>query len=246
MIAESIKFEKIFIMKKYMFLLGITGVLVLSSFMPGNNVCESYLPSSVGSKWELTNYDDNDKVTSMSKSELTAVSDIDGGIQTTVNIEILDKKGESTSKGDVTMKCTGDNFYMDMGNMMPAGQMGVMEGVTIEMSNTYMEFPSNPIAGQKLSDYENVMTMKMNGAVLMTTTVKTTNRVIEGFENVTTPAGTFYCMKYTADTAVKAMTHTSTSHSVMYMAKNVGSVKMEMFDDKGKATGKMLLTAFSK
>lgn len=226
----------------------LTGVILFSSFRSGNT-CESFFPNKIGTKWELTSYDAKDKVSSISKSELTTLNDITGGLEATVNVEVLDNKGKSISKGDVTMKCTAESFYMDMSNMFPKDQMAGMEGmegIEMEISNSFMEFPSNPVAGQTLADAESTMTVKMNGMSLMSMTMKTTNRKIEGYESVTTPAGTYNCMKYSSDTEVKTSMFSNKSHSIMWMAKNVGTVKMESFDDKGKVESKMLLTSFSE
>lgn len=232
-------------MKKSTLLYLLIGAMLFSSFRSGNS-CESFFPNKIGTKWELSSYDAKDKLSSVSKSELTALNDITGGLEATINIEVIDNKGKSMSKGDVIMKCTAESFYMDMSNMFPSEQMAGMEGVEMEVSNSFMEFPSNPVAGQILADAESTMTMKMNGVALMTMTMKTTNRKIEGYESVTTPAGTYNCMKYSSDTEVKTTMFTNKSHSVMWMAKNVGTVKMESYDDKGKVESKMLLTSFSE
>ncbi len=201
-------------MKKSTLLYLLTGFILFSAFRAGNT-CESFFPNKIGTKWELTSYDAKDKVSTVSKSELSALKDITDGLEATINIEVIDNKGTSMSKGDVVMKCTNDYFYMDMSNMFPSGQMAGMEGVEMEISNSFMEFPSNPVAGQTLADAESTMTVKMNGVALMSITMKTTNRKIEGYESVTTPAGTYNCMKYSSDTEVKSAMFTNKSHSVM-------------------------------
>lgn len=227
-------------------LLLCTLVLLMASAFKSDNTCDSYFPQKVGSSWEMTNYDAKDKVSSKSISKLTAINDIAGGIEATINIEILDDKNKSLSKGDVIMKCTQDAFYMDMSNMFATNQFEGMDGISIEVTNQYMEFPSNPVAGQLLPDEESSMTVTMNGMPLMTTKIKTTNRKIEGTESVTTPAGTFSCIKYTFDTEVASSMFKSKTKSTMYMAKNIGNVKMESYDEKGKLESKQLLTAFNK
>ncbi len=223
----------------------LISIVLLTAFRSGNT-CESFFPNKIGTKWELTTYDAKDKIASVSKSQLTGLKDISGGLEATINIEVIDNTGKSMSNGDVIMKCDGETYYMDMSNMFGTGQMPAMEGVEIEVSNSIMEFPSNPVAGQTLADAESTMSMKMNGIVIMSTTIKTINRKIEGYENITTPAGTYNCMKYSSDTEVKSKMFFSKSHSVMWMAKNVGTVKMESYDDKEKINSKMILTAFSE
>lgn len=232
-------------MKKSTLIYLLIALVLFSSFRSGNS-CESFFPNKIGTKWELTSYDAKDKIATVSKSELASLKDIPDGLEATINIELTDNKGKSMSKGDVIMKCTPETFYMDMSNMFPTEQMAGMEGIEMEVSNSFMEFPSNPVAGQTLADAESTMTMKMNGIALMTMTVKTTNRKIEGYETITTPAGTYNCMKYSSDTEVKTAMMNNKSHSIMWMAKNVGTVKMESYDDSGKVESKMLLTSFSE
>ncbi len=227
-------------------LLLCTLVLLMASAFKSDNTCDSFFPQNVGSSWEMTSYDAKDKVASKSVSKLTAIKDVADGLEATINIELFDDKNKSLNKGEVTMKCTQEAFYMDMSNMFATDQFEGMEGVSIEVTNQYMEFPSNPVAGQTLPDAESTMTITMSGMPLMTTKIKTTNRKIEGTESVTTPAGTFSCIKYTFDTEVSSTMFKSKSKSTMYMAKNVGNVKMESFDDKGKLQSKQLLTAFNK
>ncbi len=221
-------------------------VLLMATAFKSDNNCESFFPNEVGTKWELTNYDAKDKVTSKSLSQLTGIKNVADGMEATINIEIFDDKNKSLNKGDVIMKCTQDKFLMDMSNMFPKDQFNGMNDVSIEISDQYMEFPSNPVAGQTLPDDESTMTVSMNGMTIMSMKMKTTNRKVEGTETITTPAGTYNCVKYSSDTEVSSTMFKSKSKSTMYMAKNVGMVKMESYDDKGKLQTKQLLTSFGK
>ena len=100
--------------------------------------------------------------------------------------------------------------------MFPKDQFEGMDDVTIEVTDQYMEFPSNPVAGQTLPDAESSMTVTMNGMQLMSMKMKTTNRKVVGNESVTTPAGTFNCVKYTYDTEVISAMFKSKSSATMY------------------------------
>jgi len=222
-----------------------TVMLMATAFKSDNN-CESFFPTEVGTKWEITSYDGKDKVQSRSVSELTALNNVADGVEAKINIEMFDQKDKSVNKGEVIMKCTQESFFMDMSNMFPKDQFEGMDDVTIEVTDQYMEFPSNPVAGQTLPDAESSMTVTMNGMQLMSMKMKTTNRKVVGNESVTTPAGTFNCVKYTYDTEVISAMFKSKSSATMYMAKNVGMVKMESIDEKGKYPSKQLLTSFSK
>lgn len=225
----------------------ISGLFVLfivtTAFIPANN-CASYFASKVGTTWEQTSYDAKNKVTGRSAGRVKAYDAIAGGFQATMEMEMFDDKNKPVSKGEVIMKCQDDKFLMDMSNMFPK-DMANVEGAELEIDNEFMEFPANPVPGQTLPDQTSTMTVKLNGMAIMTMTIKTTNRRIEGFESVTTPAGTFQCVKYASDTELKSM-FTMKSRTVMYMSKNVGSVKVENYDDKGKLQGTQLLTKFSE
>lgn len=217
--------------------------LLFTAFAPGDN-CDSFFATKVGTTWEQTHYDAKDKVTGKTKGLVKSFDAIDNGFSATMEVETLDDKDKSLAKGDIIMKCQGDQFYMDMGNMFPS-EMGEIEGAEIVIDNEFSTFPSNPVAGQTLPDETSTMTVKLNGMNLMTMTIKTTNRKIEGYENVTTPAGTFNCVKYTSNSEVKSIM-TIKSRSVMYFAKNVGVVKVESYNDKDKLEGTQILTKFSE
>lgn len=230
-------------MKTFLSLALACTLFISAAFIPGES-CETYFANKVGTKFEQTNYDAKGKVTSVTEGTVKSYDAIDGGFASTINMIIKDAKGKESTNGDVTMKCQDDKFYMDMSNMFPK-DMAAIEGAEIEIDNGYTEFPADPVAGQTMPDQTSTMTVKMNGTTFMTMTMKTTNRKIDGFESVTTPAGTYDCVKYSSDTEVKSM-FTMKSHSVMWMSKNVGVVKMENYDDKGKLQGSQLLTKFTE
>lgn len=230
-------------MKRVILILTII-FIATTSFTPGNG-CESYFPPKVGVKTESTSYDAKDKVVSRTVSVVTSYEEIDGGFQASINSEVFDAKNKSMSKGDVTMKCQDDKFYMDMSGMFPK-DLAAIQGAEVEIDNQFIAFPSHPVAGQTLPDETSTMTIKLNGTPMMTMTIKTTNRKVEGFESVTTPAGTYECVKFSSTTEVSSMMMNTKSSSVMYMSKNIGAVKNLFYDDKGNLQGSQLLTKYTE
>ncbi len=217
--------------------------ITLTAFVT-DNACESFFASKVGTSWEQTHYDDKDKKTGRTTGVVKSYDEIEGGFAATMTMETFDQKDKAITKGDVVMKCMGDAFYMDMSNLFPK-DMAEIEGAEVLIDNNFSSFPSSPTAGQTLPDETSTMTIKLNGMQLMTMTIKTTNRKIEGYESITTPAGTYNCIKYTSDSEVKSLM-TIKGKSVMYFAKNVGVVRSESYDDKGKLQGTQVLTKFSE
>jgi hypothetical protein len=66
---------------------------------------------------------------------------------------------------------------------------------------------------------------------------------VEALENMTTPAGTFKCYKIASTIETKSMI-SITTHTVEWMAKDVGVVRSENYNKKGKLTSYMVLTSF--
>jgi len=62
---------------------------------------------------------------------------------------------------------------------------------------------------------------------------------------VTTPAGTFDCIKMTQDTDVKAIFKMKAKTTTWY-TKGVGMVKTENYDKNGKVESSTVLTKFEK
>ncbi len=232
-------------MKNLKTLIAVIAIVIASAFKMSNS-CESFFPQKIGSTWEITNFDKKNKAVGKGKYELISVSDISGGLAAKVAVESFDEKDKSLLKGDMTMKCQDDKFYMDMSNMFPQ-QMAGMEDMDMQMeiTNEYLEFPSNPLAGQILPDAESTMTMKMNGMQIMNMTIIMTNRKIESYTDVTTSAGTYNCIKYTCDNQIKSKMFNTTGRTIMYMSKNVGMVKTESYNEKDELESASVLTSFT-
>ncbi|MEZ5015234.1 MAG: hypothetical protein R2794_13175 [Chitinophagales bacterium] len=232
-------------MKKYR-LAAAFFVLVSIAARPGNNVCEAFFATDKGSKWEMTNYDEKDKVMSRSAGEVIDVQETGDGIETKLHVITYDNKDKTLHEGDLLMRCDDAGFHMDMSGMFPAQmtQQG-MENATMEISGEFMDFPSNLSVGMALPDVESTMTISMGG-FSMSNKIMITNRKIEARESVTTPAGTFDCFKMSDDVSVTTMGITNTSHGVSWYAYGVGAVKTEGYDKKGKLQSKSILTKFEK
>lgn len=231
-------------MKQIKFLLIVFASIAAFSFKSDNS-CESFFPQKPGSTWVLTSYDAKDKISTVSKGRLINITDIEGGKEATINQEIADDKGKLLAAGDIMMRCTDDKFYMDMSNMFSESGFGAVENAEVQFSDQFMEYPSNPEAGQTLADASPTMTVMLNGVQIMSMTIHITNRKVEGEETITTPAGTFDCIKFSDDTEIKSMMMKVKTHNISWMAKNVGLVRMESYDDKGKLASKNILTSFT-
>lgn len=73
-----------------------------------------------------------------------------------------------------------------------------------------------------------------------------TDRKVVAIEDVTTPAGTFHTYKLEEDQTNKVLISNKTFKIVTWYAKNIGCVKQEVYDKKGKLLRTLELTALEQ
>ena len=207
--------------------------------------CDGYFPFREGTSMEYTKKNKKGKLTGRQEQTITEIHDIDGGLEAIFATKLFDDKDKEAMTGDYLLQCKEEGFYVDMSNMIPPDVVESISEMEAEITGEFMEFPRNPKAGQQLPDGNMQIAALVNGTPMMTITLLVTDRLIEGFESVTTPAGTFECMRYSESTEVK-MIFRIRARSVSWYAPGVGVVKTESYDDKGKLQGSTVLTRFNK
>ncbi|HMQ63364.1 MAG TPA: hypothetical protein PKE06_21950 [Flavilitoribacter sp.] len=211
-----------------------------------DNLCENgYMPFKEGISYELTTYDKKDKVSSVNKSKIEALESIDGGFKATVAIEVISDKGKELHKGSYAMECRDGVIYMDLNSLMDPRSMGGLSNMEMEMSGDALELPADMDPGQSLPDGHIEMKAKSGGMSLMTFTMNVTDRKVEAAESVTTPAGTFECVRVSQNMEMKAIIKRRFK-TVTWYAKGVGAVLTENYDDKGKKESYTQLTKFGE
>jgi hypothetical protein len=205
--------------------------------------CEGYYPLKEGSKWELITYDKNDKPTSMVRNQILKKTRVGNGIAMVFKSETFDTKGKFISSGEFNGRCENGVFYSDIRNI---SYDGIPKGPDIEVNfvGDQLTYPNQLTPGQSLSDASVKISAGIKGGMtIMNMTITYTNRKVEGAETVVTPAGKFECMKVSYDLTVNMM-GTRKMKGIEYLAKGVGMVKSEMYDEKGRKENSTLLTKF--
>ncbi len=229
-------------MKKIMYFIA---VLLFGFIKTFSQNCESYYPVNVGVTWEITNYDTKNKVESIQRSKIISSEHSKGGLLVTIEVTSFDAKEKQTSKQTFTTFCENGKFTIDMKAFMNPESMQSGD-VQFQFEASDMEIPAGLKTGQKLPDAWLKISMQMEGMPAMNVqTINIVNRMVEGFESMTTPAGYFECVKMSQDTEIKSM-FTMKMKSVTWYSLNVGIVKSETYDNKGKLQGYSILTAISK
>ncbi len=225
--------------------LSIVAVFVFILTTAFSQECTVYFPLDEGTEVEMTNYDKMGKVESTYTQKIEK-KEVDGdNLDITILQKIYDDKGEFLHEGRFGMRCEDGNFYVDMRSFLDEEMMSAYEGMELQVDSKDMAIPSDLTVGMSLPDANISIAISNQGFKIMTLTVDITERKVEAQEDVTTPAGTFNCYKMTYHISTKAGIRIS-GNATEWLAKDVGMVKSENYNKKGKLQSYTLLTGLKK
>lgn len=221
---------------------------ILSSFILLLNItpaiaqdCGGYFAFKKGMKVEMTSYDKKDKPTATTKYEVIDFKPVDGGVSLAFAHEVYDAKGKLVSKSESIGKCIGGDYYTDIRNIS-SDIMPKSPDIKLTVTGDQMVYPRDLKVGDDLKDASiNVKTGFEGGMTIMNMNANITNRKVEAYETIETPAGKFDCAKITYTMNMKFMGN-RTLKCVEYLAKGVGMVKTEQYDEKGNRQSYMVVT----
>lgn len=203
--------------------------------------CTHYYPMKTGVKMELTGYDQKDrKISKLNYEILDATS-----TYAKVKGQMYDKDDELFKTIEFDLKCENGTFMVDMSSMMPTEQLEAFKNMDVDIETSFLSYPGKLKVGQTLPDGSFTISIKSNGATIMTMKTSVINRKVESMEEVTTPAGTFMCYKISEETVMDMGMAKTTTKSINWISERVGVVKAESYNKKGKLDGTTLLTAIS-
>ncbi|WP_411032399.1 hypothetical protein [Spongiimicrobium sp. 3-5] len=206
--------------------------------------CSKYYPFEEDVKFQVTTYDNKNKVSAIVDYKVKDVKATDSGETATFFTSVKDKKEKVIMESQIGISCAGEVVSMDFTSLMSPQFMQQYKDIDVKMSGTNLDLPNNLSVGQQLPDADLQMNMNMAG-MSMNMNIHILNRKVVGEETVTTPAGTFDCSIITYDTELK-MGMKQQNSSKQWMAPGVGLVKQEDYNKKGKLMSSSLLTSFSK
>ncbi len=208
--------------------------LIISSFIT-SDTCVFYYPAKKGTVTETTYYDAKGKPTgSKLYIEVADITDSSGYRVEKIHSWTTTKDAD-TAVSDVNYKvmCKGDKFLIDMSGFIDRQKLEAYRGMDISIDADNIAIPANPVAGQTLNDGQVKVTISNQGMKMMSFTTKLLNRKVEGTESITTPAGTFEAVKISYDTEIH-MGLTFKTKGIQWFVKNVGIVRAETYNKKGK------------
>ncbi len=221
-------------------------LLVIAALIPLSGRAQQdsgYFPLQKGRSITFTHYDGKDKITGYTQQTVTEVSKTAEGLKAVFMSEHKDAKGNTDVSGEVYMRSKGNTYYFDIRNILDINTLKMFQDREIEVTGNDLELPVALSVGQTLPDASMTVKMSMEGFPMPSMTIRVFDRQVVGLEEVTTPAGTYSCYKIDYQTEIECV-FTSRLKASEWVTKNVGMVKSETYNKKGKLIGKMLLSQF--
>jgi hypothetical protein len=209
--------------------------------------CSRFYPLEEGTSFQYTLYNNKDKVEGTTEYKVTDVNNENGNTNATMKIKFVDSKGKNVIESDYKISCTDDGIKMDYQSLFPTQMKQQYEemGMEMEITGTDIKIPNSLTVGQTLDDSNINVNMSMTG-MKMKINIDNYDRKVESKETVTTTAGTFDCYLLTEKTKSKVMMANQEMSGKIWLAEDVGMVKQETYNKKGKLISRMVLTEFSK
>lgn len=171
--------------------------LLLASLYSFSQDCTGFYYMQNNKTVEMTIKNKKGKETGKITYAISNVQKSGGTVTSTINSEFVDDKGKSISKATNIMKCVGGIIMMDMKMFIPSAQQEQVGNISATGQESYLEYPSNMKEGDILKDGQFEMDFKMQSGIGAHISVDISNRKVQGKESLTTPAGTWDCIKIT-------------------------------------------------
>jgi len=207
--------------------------------------CKAFLPAKEGSSLTYENYNAKDKPTGKMVQKLVLVSERNDTVIYTIDQKMYDKTDELVYEGQLNFKCFENNFYFDMNSYLDRQQFAMYENMEVKVTMDDIFFPETLEAGMSLDD--GFINIEINAQMMkMNFNTRIYNRKVEAKEDLTTPAGTFETYKLSADIETKTPMMKIILHTVEWYSPNIGMIKSESYDKKGKLDSYSLLVGYSE
>ncbi len=210
------------------------------------NDCNPYVPITKGATWEITNYTAKGKATGKIAYEL--IDKVENGNDITFKIKTVtyDKKGIEVYSNIFEAKCIDGEFDFDMAFKMDGNALRAYENMDVQVDASKFEIPSFDVSsGTKLDDGTLDIKVGTSSVSMFKMTVLVTDRIVEAIEEISTPAGRFNCIVLSQKVSTKMMIKVQGASKEWY-AENIGLVRSESYNKKGKLMGYSVLSKLKK
>lgn len=222
-------------MKKFIIGLSVLALIVSTAFV--GSVCNENDFFLQGVKSKMGYYKANDEQTGTGTSEVTKVYTSGDSTIAIVKSTYEDAKKKEPHTSEMKMICVNGTFIMDMSGVVNNASQQSGNDVKMVCSGNLVAYKNSYTVGEKLDDITMTMEMYSDGKLVSTTIVKITDRVVERYEDLAVPAGTFKCYKiaYTSSSTMMIgamkMPGLKPHNSIMYYSPTTGMVRMEEYKE---------------
>ncbi len=204
--------------------------------------CKPYITIDKGSKWEITNYSKKGKA--MGKIAYKLIEKEEEGNTTIFKVKAIsyDEKGKEIFDSSYDAKCIDGVFTIDMAYKISEPSMQAYQNMEMDIDATTITIPSmGESVGKELDDGSLKVGIDTGSPLKINMTIDITDRKVEAKEQRTTTAGTFDCIVLSQKTSTKLLMKMEVDSKEWY-AENIGLVRSETYNKKGKLIGYSELT----
>lgn len=195
--------------------------------------CTIYIPSDVGTElhYQMTNA--KGKIQGIYSQKMISIKE--NGGETIYEMLQTHKDPKDPNKiiikDTISFRCKENVFYIDMEKYLNQKQMEGFKGMEVKITTDDLIYPPNLSPGMTLKD-GSISIEIGNGIMNMTTNIL--NRKVDAHEDITTAAGTFKCYKISEDVKSKMGFIKVQLHNVAWIVKDIGTIRSESYNKKGK------------
>lgn len=209
-----------------------------------SQACGNYYYFVDNKKVEITTYDRKNNPSLVIIYSISNVNPNSEGYQSEVMSVAKDSEGNILSSGEGTFKCVNGDLLADMHITTPV-TAGQFSGMETKVTPAYIVYPADMQIGATLPPTTFHAEIFQNGNHFASLDYTIEQRNVEAREEVTTPAGTWDCLRISYRMTVKMNMGISVSSHytiVEWFAPGFGLVKTIHYNKKGKIAGSAQLT----
>lgn len=144
----------------------------------------------------------------------------------------LDEKDQGEINYDVC--CDNGIFKMDMAALVNPQLMRPYQNMEVRIDQKEIALSIGAKEEDELANGKVKIKIIKKGIRVATVVFIIKKNHIEGFEKITTPAGTFDCIKLSYEAMTSSGFNSTKSKETVWMAQNIGQVKKRVFNNKGE------------
>ena len=223
-------------MKKLIISFSVLAFIVSTAFV-SSSVCNESDFFLQGVQSKMGYYKANDEQTGTGISEVTKVYTSGDSTIALMKSTYQDAKKKDSHTGEMKMICLNGVFIMDMSAAVNTASQQSGSDMKMVCTGNMVAYKNAYTVGEKLDDINMTMGMYSDGNLVSTTIVNITDRVVERYEDLTVPAGTFKCYKisYTSSFTMMVgsmkMPTMKPRNSIMYYSQKAGMVRLEEYKE---------------